>query len=240
MLQCRERKVINNMLFDELPVLSLCNKVGGLEGRSRLELVLLKPAREQQGGEGEGGEEGATWQGCAWELHLCEELEQRVAEEVVVDGQQDQDQQGQKTEKEQQQQELMQESGELSQPTTVTTVTERVVLCRWADTAAFDPLRWHSIALSLRASSGGADSGSGEDSGGGSVELTVDGTGRMKMDGSFEEGSGVAAAWLPVAPAAAGAGAGASSTPTAGANRTEELTEGMWSQLANVVSKLHV
>lgn len=54
------------------------------------------------------------------------------------------------------------------------------VLYRWSDAFEFDPNSWHSVALSI---------------GTGGVELAVDGAGRMKSGGPFEEG--VAEAWLP-------------------------------------------
>lgn len=173
---------IGGSTFDEVPILSLCNKVEGLEGKSRLELVLLKPGVEIVASptpDDENKEDQQVevetppvepWAGCVWELQLCEEV--KVESPVEVDFSEEEE----KTE----------EVKEDTEPPTPQFTLNKTVLSRWADSTAFDSFSWHSIALTLQASGDGAA---------GNVGLVVDGTGRMKMDGPFEEGT--AAAWLP-------------------------------------------
>jgi hypothetical protein len=96
----------------------------------------------------------SKWSECLWELRMTEGRKSKSTGE-----------------------------GEVADPPSPTApvADEKVsVLCRWADASEFDPLSWHSVALSI--SAGGA-------------ELTVDGAGRMKSGGAFEEGT--AEAWLP-------------------------------------------
>ena len=190
---CSVTTDLHNISFSEVPILSLCNKVEGLEGKSRLELVLLKPASACP-------DQGHTlWSGCMWELHLCEMVEQHPEEnageeELEEDQSQDKDKEGGGGEEEETD----------TEPPLPVFLATKTVLCRWADSASFDSSAWHSIALTLQASGSGGGSAGGDSGEGGSgtategnVELTVDGTGRMKVDGPFEEGEGIAAAWLP-------------------------------------------
>lgn len=146
--------VVNNKRYRKVSVLSLRHKVGGLEGRSRLELLLLLP-------EG-AAEAAAVWPDCLWELHLVEV-------EATKENEENND---------------LKSSDDAEEKATV--------LTRWVDSASFDASRWHSVALTLQASPDPALQAGGR----GGAELTVDGAGRMKVDGSFEEG--VAAAWLPL------------------------------------------
>jgi hypothetical protein len=215
-----DTSLVNDTHFDELPILSLCHKVGELEGKSRLELVLLKPGsavsatdqgeeeKQKEGQEQEQEQAVASpvepWTCCMWELRLCEEVQQPPpAQEHRGEGG-----------------EAGTDSDSASPPSPVLVQTKRA-LCRWADSACFDSEAWHSVALMLQASgdaAGGGDTGGGGCAG--NVELAVDGAGRMKLDGPCEEG--VAAAWLPAASAPT-----ATATDSPAAETSGDQTEGI-------------
>ena len=166
--------------------------MGGLEGRSRLELVLLKPGIEENIAESDGDRQSEAenkdgeptpsnepWCGCMWELHLCEEMEHIPDSDTVEDSGSVEEQNCDDK-----------EDVDVDPPAPIF-VQKKTKLCRWADSAAFDATSWHSIALTLQQCSSSGDTEAATEN----VGLTVDGTGRMKIDGPFEEG--IAAAWLP-------------------------------------------
>lgn len=163
----------------EIPLLSLRNTVAGLEGRSCLELVFLRPSsaalvpeqKEIEGCVSEGQAPAVElWTGCQWELRLCEETATECTETVSEE--------------------------DAPGPVNDASVSvNKTVICRWSDGASFDSLAWHSVALSIQSSAPCGEENSEVSRS--TVELTVDGTGRMKVDGGVKSEEGVAAAWLP-------------------------------------------
>jgi len=220
---------VGSVSYDDVPILSLCNKVEGLEGKSRLELVLLKPGSDVVVSQPEGEEvtkeedmddnvEVETppeqpWTECLWELRLCEDVLVEVTptendeEDSVAENKQDVDT----------------EEKEIEEPQYTQTST---VLSRWAESCAFDSTMWHSIAVTLQASTGDDSSNMT-----GNVELSVDGTGRMKVDGPFEEG--IAAAWLP-APPSTEVVENVNTETTEGSSETEKSPESVVSMVFRV------
>ena len=115
------------------------------------------------------GSEGGTWSECLWELRLVE-TQTGPLEKMSSETDAVVDGGGER------------ESGD----------EKATVLCRWADASMFDPSQWHSVALTIGMAAPDSSSGS-------LVDLTVDGSGRMKVEGAGGSGAneGIAAAWLP-------------------------------------------
>mmetsp|Transcript_2309 Transcript_2309/g.3546 ORF Transcript_2309/g.3546 Transcript_2309/m.3546 type:complete len:828 (+) Transcript_2309:120-2603(+) len=223
LVDCKE-SLVEGQVYRVIPVVSLSHMLGGLEGKSRMDLVLLVPAeyvRSQQedaeGSEEEKKPEEVVWSKCVWELRLCQKPNMPLASESDQCGEGNQASIAQENREDNGTTEgdgTTEDNGttESNGTTEGNGTTEQngtaeqnngtpeediTVLSRWSDASSFDPSAWHSIALTLHKQRVDASSGEAPSSPSSSslVELTVDGAGRMKMEGQSAEGT--AAAWLP-------------------------------------------